>query len=59
MKHQDNLIELTEHMKMLYSELQKERGKPVKIRNYLYIKLLEQELGFELASELQEQNRHF
>ncbi len=59
MKHQDNFIQLTEHMKVLYSELQKQRKQPIKTRDYRYIKLLEQELGFELACELQEQNRHF
>jgi hypothetical protein len=59
MNNQDNVIQLTEPMKVLYSELQKQRKQPIKTRDYLYIKLLEQELGCELASELQVQSRHF
>jgi hypothetical protein len=59
MKLQNNTIELNEHMKMVFTELQKERSKPVKQRNYFYIKLMEQELGFEMACVLQEQGRQF
>ncbi len=56
MKHE---IELNEHLKMVYRELINEQSKPVKQRNYFYIKLLEQELGFELACVIQEKGRHF
>ncbi len=44
---------------MVYRELQTEQNKPVKKRNYFYIKLLEQELGFELACVIQDKGRHF
>jgi len=52
-------ITLNEHLKMVYRELQMEQNKPTKKRNYFYIKLLEQELGFELACVLQDKGRHF
>jgi len=45
MKNQ-NPIELNEHMIQIIAELQVEQSKPAKRRNYFYIKLLEQELGF-------------
>jgi hypothetical protein len=54
-----NSIELNEHLKMVFTELMVEQNKPVKKRNYFYIKLLEQELGFELACILQDKGRHF
>lgn len=59
MKLQNNVIELNEHMKMVLAELQKEQNKPSKKRNYFYVKLLEQELGFELSCVLQDKGRHF
>ncbi len=59
MTNQEKFIELNEHMKMVFTELQKERSKPIKQRNYFYIKLMEQELGFEMACVLQEQGRQF
>ena len=59
MKLQNNTIELNEHMKMVLAELQKEQSKPTKKRNYFYVKLLEQELGFELSCVLQDKGRHF
>jgi hypothetical protein len=59
MANQEKFIELNEHMKMVFTELQKERSKPIKQRNYFYIKLMEQELGFEMACVLQEQGRQF
>ena len=54
-----NSVELNEHLKMVFTELMTEQNKPVKKRNYFYIKLLEQELGFELACILQDKGRHF
>ena len=54
-----NSIELNEHLKMVFTELMAEQNKPAKRRNYFYIKLLEQELGFELACILQDKGRHF
>jgi len=59
MANQEKFIELNEHMKMVFTELQKERSKPIKQRNYFYIKLMEQELGFEMACVLQDQGRQF
>ena len=56
MKHE---IILNEYLKMVYRELQNEQSKPVKKRNYFYIKLLEQELDVELACVIQEKDRHF
>jgi len=58
MKNQ-NPIELNEHMIQIIAELQVEQSKPAKRRNYFYIKLLEQELGFELACVLLDKGRHF
>jgi len=54
-----NQIELNEHMIQIIAELQVEQSKPAKRRNYFYIKLLEQELGFELACVLLDKGRHF
>jgi len=54
-----NPIELNEHMIQIIAELQVEQSKPAKRRNYFYIKLLEQELGFELACVLLDKGRHF
>jgi len=59
MKKANGIITLNEHMKSVLKELQKERNKPVKRRDYFYIRLLEQELGFELACVIQDQGRHF
>jgi hypothetical protein len=59
MKLQNNAIELNEHMKMVFTELMAEQNKPSKKRNYFYVKLLEQELGFELSCVLQDKGRHF
>jgi len=52
-----NQIEMNEHLKMVFTELMAEQNKPAKRRNYFYIKLLEQELGFELSCVLQEKGR--
>jgi len=54
-----NPIEVNEHMKQIIAELQIEQSKPAKRRNYFYMKLLEQELGFELACVIQGKGRHF
>ena len=59
MTNQEKFIELNEHMKMVFTELQKEENKPAKRRDYFYIRLLHQELGFEMACVLREQGRHF
>jgi len=54
MKKANNTIKLNEHMKMVLAELQKEQNKPAKRRDYFYIKLLREELGFEMECILNE-----
>ncbi|MCF6193135.1 MAG: hypothetical protein L3J46_02245 [Kangiellaceae bacterium] len=54
MTHQKDIIELNDHMKMVFKEIEKEYNKPAKQRDYFYIKLLHEELGFEMTCVLRE-----